>query len=123
MKRSLSRLQRFGLLLLALCLVLGLLSHRPAQADTRLESRVTRLEFDLRSLRSEVSRLQSQVGSGPGASNPTSRPTTPPTPPSTAGYLDDPSLEEQFDNLATLVIELRQDVRSLTERVTALETP
>ncbi|HEY9888278.1 MAG TPA: hypothetical protein V6D02_07735 [Candidatus Obscuribacterales bacterium] len=102
-----------GLLLGLLTLVcwLGLTLATAAQTNlTRLESRVDRLESELSRVRSQITRLEAQ-GSGRSI----------PPPAADSGLLDDLSLEEQFDNLATLAIELKQTVRQLEARVTQLE--
>lgn len=94
---------------------LGIAAYGQAQTGSiRLESRVRQLELDLRRVRSQVSRLSnSQSGI---SSDPPSNPSTVP------GLLGDPSLEEQFDNLAILAIELKQQVRELEGRVNQLES-
>lgn len=109
-------LRVFGLLL---SLILAGVLLRPASASSDLQSRVVRLEFDLRSLRSQVSQLQSQLN---GSGAPPSRPAPLDLPPAATSALNEPSLDEQFDNLAILVIELRDQVRSLESRVAELES-
>lgn len=103
------------LLLLVLFLWLGLIQPTPAQGEARLESRINRLESELGRVRSQLSQVQSQLSlpNRPAPSLPQISP-----PPS----LDNPSLEEQFDNLAILTIELRQQVRQLENRVAQLES-
>ena len=105
-------------LLLVICGLLcwlGLTVSGLAQgSNIRLESRVDRLESELSRVRSQITRLEAQVS---GRSLP------PPTLPASAVEgLNELSLEEQFDNLATLAIEIRQDLRQLEERVAQLET-
>jgi outer membrane murein-binding lipoprotein Lpp len=103
-------------LLLVLALCLGWLSpffHHAAFADPRLESRVNRLESDLRRLSSQVNRIESQL-SRPERSSP--RPEL--APPATPVEL---SREEQFENLATLAVETKLQVRELESRVARLE--
>jgi len=107
---------QFALILsLWLCLGwLGITWRSSANADPRLESRINRLESNLRRLNSQVSRLESQL------SIPQRPPSSSlPAPPLTAAV--EPSLEEQFDNLATLAVETKLQVRQLEERVTRLE--
>lgn len=90
-----------SLLIFSICLV-------PAQASTSLtDSRINQLEFQLRSLQNQVGQLQSQLPRASGESG--SRPN--PVPASSS--FSDPTLDEQFDNLATLVIELSQRVLAL----------
>jgi outer membrane murein-binding lipoprotein Lpp len=81
------------------------------QPDARLNS----LEFDFRNLESRLDRLENQLGR---TSRPTSR-----TPTSDNRRRDRPLTQAQsFDNLATLVIELKQQVNKLEARVKKLET-
>jgi hypothetical protein len=111
------KIQRWQLtLLLILCLGIGWLSHglqSPALADPRLESRINRLESDLGRLSSQVSRLASQLSSPQRSPQ---RPEFSPRPLAT-----EPSLAEQFDNLATLAVETKLQVRQLEDRVMRLE--
>lgn len=105
--------RRLGWWVLIVGLGWGLLLALPGRADTRLESRVSRLEFDLRTVQTELRQLESRLSqSGNVPSMPRPSPHYP-----DAG----PSLEEQFDNLATLAIELKQDLRALEGRVERLE--
>jgi len=81
------------------------------QPDARLNS----LEFDFRNLESRLDRLENQLGRS-------SRP-TPRTPTSENRRRDRPLTQAQsFDNLATLVIELKQQVNKLEARVKKLES-
>lgn len=86
---------------------------RVAMADPRLESRLNRLESDLGRLRSTVNRLESQLTLSPPSSRP---PVGSPGP-----NITSPSTEEQFDNLATLAVETKLQVRQLENRVAQLE--
>ena len=95
----------------------ALQSVTPAQLPTQLNSRLSRLEVEVRSLRSDLRQLASQV-SGVSRSPAASRPVSPSTP---RPDIFEPSLEEQFDNLATLAIELKQRVVELERRVDELE--
>lgn len=81
--------------------------------DLQLESRVDRLEAELSRVQSQLTRLEAAVN------RPSSAP--PVTPTAIPSPMDEPSLDEQFDNLAILAIELKQDVRQLEQRVAALE--
>lgn len=111
-------LRRFFLSAVVLLLIFVALQQvAPAQLPTQLNSRLSRLEVDVRSLRSDVRRLASQV-SGASRSSAASRPVSPPE---TRSDIFEPSLEEQFDNLATLAIELKQRVVELENRVDELE--
>ena len=99
--------------LLSFCLALTLLLSlflKPVTAVSLTDSRVTQLEYQVRSLQTQVSQLQSN---GPAASNSNSRP-APIEAPAIPGDL---SSAQQFDNLATLVIEINQRVKALEARV------
>lgn len=97
------------------CLALTLLLSlwlRPVGASSLLVSRVNQLEFRLRSLQSQVSQIQAQLprpGGGTGGRRP--------APVVSSPDLSDPSLDQQFDNLATLVIELRDRIEVLEAQV------
>ena len=95
----------------------GLQQITPAQLPTQLNSRLSRLEVEVRSLRSDLRRLASQV-SGVSRDPAPSRPISPPA---ISPDIYEPSLEEQFDNLATLAIELKQRVVELENRVDQVE--
>lgn len=82
---------------------------RPAPASTLLDSRVRQLEFQVRS-------LQTQLSSSPS----TPRPNTPAPPIDIPTVSGDPTLAQQFDNLANLAIELKQRVSALEEQVAQL---
>lgn len=101
--------------LVAVYLVLTLLLSlwlRPAIASSSLnDSRINQLEYQVRSLQTQVNQLQ---GRSPNQSstNATARPEIGTT-------LNEPSLDEQFDNLATLVIEINQRVIKLEEEISS----
>lgn len=103
-----------GLLIVVLAAIcwLGITVTGKAQVNTlRLESRVDRLESGLSQVRSQLTRLEAQIDRSGSSVSLTE---TTPLP-------NELSLEEQFDNLATLAIELKLDVRALQERVSELE--
>ncbi|MBO0349412.1 hypothetical protein J0895_09895 [Phormidium pseudopriestleyi FRX01] len=110
----------FGLTLL---LVFGGASAQGSVADA---SRISRLESEIFSLRSQINRLQSDVarlGRQPAASPPISRPQPAEDSPAvpTGRQPDDPSLAQQFDNLAILAIELKERIRIVEERLLEIE--
>lgn len=102
-------------------------------ASSNLSARVLRLESDLFQARSQLNRLESQVArqgrriesqrlesqrqSQTGDNLPGSSPSPPRLKPS------EPTEEEQFDRLATLVIELKEQLEELEARVVLLESP
>lgn len=97
------------------CLILALLVSiwlRPAIADSSLsESRINQLEFQVRSLQTQINQLQGQspsLSSGSAASRP-----------DVAKPFNELSPDEQFNNLATLVIEINQRVIRLEEKISA----
>ncbi|NEP18189.1 MAG: hypothetical protein F6J97_15005 [Leptolyngbya sp. SIO4C1] len=99
---------------LALLLALWL---APVDASSLLTSRVNQLEFQLRSLQSQISRIQAQLpGLGDSVGGRSPAPPIEPIPPG------DPTLEAQFDNLAILVIELRDRIAALEAQVAAIES-
>lgn len=96
-------------LLLSLLLMVG----QPAQADFGTDSRIAQLEAQVRSLATQVGRLESAIarsGSPPQRSIP--NPTAPNLPIPT---------DPMFDRLATLVIEIKDDLHDLENRVARLE--
>lgn len=108
------RLKKIVLLCLATFFgILILPIFTPAQGSYQLEYRITQLESQISDLRSQISRLQVS-GSGvnrssqsPAGSNRTTGRTL--------------SGDPMFDNLATLAIELKQDVIQIKERLSQLE--
>jgi hypothetical protein len=81
----------------------------PAQVNSQLDARVSRLESENTLLRSRISRLETNQSRPSSSSPPVISPSAPDLPTSTLA--DDPV----FKRLATLVIELR-------ERIIVLET-
>jgi outer membrane murein-binding lipoprotein Lpp len=101
--------------LICFCLVITLLLSlwlSPSKAVTLTDSRINQLEFGLRSLQAQVNQLQSQIPQSGGNSG--NRPSNSPSP---APALGEPTPAEQFDNLATLVIEINQRVAALEARL------
>ena len=105
-----------------------------AIASSNLSARVLRLESDLFQVRSQLNRLDGQVArqgrrlesqrlesqrleSQTAANSPASPPSSP------RPQASEPTLEEQFDRLATLAIELKQQLEQLEARVVRLESP
>jgi chaperonin cofactor prefoldin len=95
---------------LAMALFLGV-CWNPVEASPRLlDPRINRLESQVRSLQSQVTRLQGQI---PRVSNGRT------APPSIAP--EESSLDQQFDTLAILIIELQERVSVLETRLDATE--
>jgi uncharacterized protein YceH (UPF0502 family) len=109
-------LKQLGIIaLVSLTMVILLQTLSPAQSTARLESRISRLESQNTLLRSRVNRLENDISQ---LSRATGITISPPlsqeqeaAPPSTLS--DDP----MFDRLATLVIELRDRIIALEERL------
>lgn len=116
--RSLKGLMKpSGIVAIALTLMLTLLSAPLlAQTSSQLGSRISQLESENTTLRSRVSRLENAIARLGQAGG--SQIQTEPTPATPSLGADDP----MFDRLATLVIETKQQVLSLEERVAALES-
>ncbi|MEL6383184.1 MAG: hypothetical protein AAFQ89_12185 [Cyanobacteria bacterium J06626_18] len=100
-------------LLALLCWVSLTLAGRAQVGDIRLESRVSRLESRVSRVQSQLTQLSTRITGTEQAIPDADVPISP--------FPDDPTPEEQFDNLATLAIELKLQVRELEERVSQLE--
>ena len=96
--------------ILFLAIALILIWLQPVAASTLIDSRIRQLEFQVRA-------LQSQINQRPAAP---SRSGNSPPPVETPALPGDPTLAQQFDNLATLTIELKQRVTALEEQVAQL---
>ncbi|MCT7949749.1 hypothetical protein NG798_08110 [Ancylothrix sp. C2] len=94
--------------------------RQPAIAQPGVDSRVSRLESEIASLRGQVSQLQSQVyrlsnRADPGGTAP--RVEAPEPQYSPPNYIS----KSMFDRLATLVIELKERMDTIEQRVRVLE--
>ncbi|MDM9379732.1 hypothetical protein QUB80_03330 [Chlorogloeopsis sp. ULAP01] len=96
----------------------GSLFSYPA-ASQQVESRLSNLEADFRRLEAQVNQLQSQRGQ-PRSPSPTT--TLTPRQTSPGRNLSPQERDKMFDRLATLVVELKQQVNTLEERVVKLES-
>jgi cell division protein FtsB len=119
--RSLSKI---GIICLALIFALTILSSRTlAQSTAGLESRLSRLEADNFQMRSQISRLESQLYTLGGRSLPPQTPSSnrpaPSVPPRANRQVS--SSDPMFDRLATLVIELKERVQALEAQVAELK--
>ncbi len=99
----------------AIVLWIGLLSN-PASSQ-QVESRINNLEADLNRVQSQLNQIQSQMGQT--RLSPSPRTTLTPRQPSR--NLSQTERDKMFDRLATLVVELKQQVNKLETRVSQLE--
>ncbi|NJR49420.1 MAG: hypothetical protein HC780_07445 [Leptolyngbyaceae cyanobacterium CSU_1_3] len=109
--------QRLAIVALAFLLVLPLQGCFPAQAQPGLESRISRLETDLFGLQNRLNQLEGRTRSG-GLLVPVPSGSPRERPPSRVS-----SADPQFDRLATLVIELKERVTKLEERLAKSDRP
>jgi outer membrane murein-binding lipoprotein Lpp len=114
-------MKRIGLIILVIfftVVIWGWLFSNPAFSQ-RIESRLNNLESDFNTLQSRVNRLESLLTQGRQVP-PIGTPSTSPQLPRTRN-LPQAERERMFDRLATLVIELKQQVNKLEARVAQLE--
>ncbi|MBE9063521.1 hypothetical protein [cf. Phormidesmis sp. LEGE 11477] len=109
-------MKSFYRLAVGVCIALVMLSlmanlwSNPVKASSPLnESRIRQLEFQVRSLQNQISQIQSRPTGGSTSA--------PPVAPIPAEVFDGPSPQEQFDNLATLVIEINQRVQAIEQQL------
>ncbi len=108
--------------LFAIFLFAGLQNYSVARASSDLGPRVSRLESELLNLRTQIYRLESQISSASRSSPQRSAPLPPAAAPEEPRlYRPISPTDPMFDRLATLVIELKQQVSQLENRVSALE--
>lgn len=119
-------MRRSGLLFAAIVLVAllfwgtAIAPRASAQNLGGLQAQIRRLESEVLQLRSQVNRLDSQASRVDRRSPASDRPVAPLELPDRPAA--PPPTDGQFDRLATLVIELKQDLQSLDRRVTQLES-
>ncbi|BAY89310.1 MULTISPECIES: hypothetical protein [unclassified Tolypothrix] len=105
--------------LLIITLLMGILS-KPALSQ-QIESRINNLEADLNRVESQLSQIQSQLGQS--RLSPSPRTTLTPRQSGGSGRnLSTAERDRMFDRLATLVVELKQQVNKLETRVSKLES-
>ena len=113
-------MKRIGLMALALFLLIllwgGVFSN--TASSQQIESRFYNLEADFNRLESRVSNIEAQL-SQTGRSSSSTTTTTPS--PRSGRTVSPQEREKMFDRLATLVIELKQQVNALESRVAKLE--
>ena len=111
--------KKIGIICLVLCLGFALLPRLTlAQSSAFLESRVSRLETENIELRSQLSRIDSQLAQLAGRRSTSNRPA-----PSISSQPNRQvsSSDPMFERLATLVIELKERVQALESQVAALK--
>ncbi len=108
--KGFSRRLFWFLLVAILCLSSWL---RPVNASVP-DSRLIQLEFEVSALRSQINQIQNQLARTPGAAV-ESRPVRPLS--QASALPGDLPPDVQFDNLATLVIEINQRVMAIEERL------
>lgn len=91
-------------------------------ASSQEQSRINALEVDINSIESRLNRIETQLNQlrrfeSPGAPSP-----PPASPINTGRNRTQLNREQMFDRLATLVIELKQQVNKLEARVSELES-
>lgn len=115
-------MKRIGLVALALFLVMtiwgGLLSN--TASSQQVESRIYNLEADLNRLESRLDRIEGQLGQSRASPSP-GAPTTPSQSPRSRRNLSQQERDRMFDRLATLAIELKEQINALQARVAKLE--
>lgn len=89
--------------------------HTPSGASSLIDSRINQLEFQVRSVQTQLNQLQNQLPNPGGSSVSQS-----PSPIHRGSVPDELSLDEQFDNLATLVIEINQRVKVLENQISSV---
>lgn len=97
--------------ILFIAVAIVLIGLQPVAASSLVDARIRQLEFQVRSLQTQLNQRPNSRPN-PGNAPAPSRPT--------ATLPGDPTLAQQFDNLAILTIELKQRVTALEEQVTQL---
>ena len=90
-----------------------------APASSQTQSQINALEVDLNGIESRLNRIEAQLNQLGRFAPPT--PTLPPSR-SNSGRNTPLTRDQMFDRLATLVIELKQQVNKLETRVSKLES-
>ncbi|AFY35242.1 carbohydrate porin [Calothrix sp. PCC 7507] len=102
---------------LAIMIWLGLLSN--SASSQQVESRINNLEADLNRFESRLSRIEAQLNQGRPSPSPGNGAAPSLSP---RRNLSQQERERMFDRLATLVIELKQQVNKLEERVSKIDS-
>ena len=88
-------------------------------ASSQTQSQINALEVDLNGIESRLNRIEAQLNQLGRFAPPTA---TPPPSGSNSGRNTPLTRDQMFDRLATLVIELKQQVNKLETRVSKLES-
>jgi outer membrane murein-binding lipoprotein Lpp len=103
----------------AIVLWLGLLSN--TASSQQVESRINNLESDLNRVQLQLNQIQYQIGQTRQLPSPRTT-LTPRTANGSSRNLSPAERDRMFDRLATLVVELKQQVSKLETRVSKLES-
>lgn len=115
-------MKRIGLVALALFLVIMLWSGATSNtvlSQQPVESRFYNLEADFNRLEARVNQIEARLGQSGRV--PSGVPATPPSSSGSRRTVSPQQRDKMFDTLATLVIELKQQVNQLEARVGKLE--
>ncbi|MEA5504316.1 hypothetical protein VB735_14570 [Halotia wernerae UHCC 0503] len=102
---------------LVIVIWMGLLSN--SASSQQVESRINNLEADFNRIESRLNQIEAQLGQT--RQSPSSKRTTL-TPRSPGSRRSLSQSDRMFDRLATLVVELKQQVNNLEKRVSKLES-
>ncbi len=115
-------IKKIAIVSFALILLVTVLSRWTlAQSAGYLESRLSRLESDSFSIRSELARLEAVVTQLANSSNSAPITIRPPLPASPRANRQLLSSDLTYNRLATLVVELKQRINNVETRVNRLE--
>lgn len=92
----------------------------PAPASSQTQSQINALEVDINGIESRLNRIEAQLNQLGRFAPPTATP--PPSRTNSRRNRVPLSRDQMFDRLATLVIELKQQVNKLETRVSKLES-
>ncbi|MEM7553711.1 MAG: hypothetical protein AAF378_06360 [Cyanobacteria bacterium P01_A01_bin.84] len=108
-------------LFMTILIIIAAIAFFPTKVQSaQINSRLSNLESDLHRVELRLNNLESQLSNSP--SSPSSRTKPQLTTPPSQRKLSSRERDKMFDRLATLVIELKQDVRKLQQRVSQLES-